>query len=91
MSKETGGEAIIFVLNTQASVKTGFILSMFFFKKLGICHVRRPVSRDRRILIMEMEAGKSALHQSCCIFTTNSLTFVFVFRLAFLRFYPFPS
>ena len=30
-------------------------------KKLGICHVRRPVSRDRRIFIMKMEAGKPAL------------------------------
>ena len=29
-------------------------------EKLGICHVRRPVSRDRRILIVEMEASKSA-------------------------------
>ena len=27
-------------------------------EKLGICHVRRPVSRDRRILVMEMKAGK---------------------------------
>ena len=30
-------------------------------EKLGICHVRRPVSRDRRILVMEMEAGKATL------------------------------
>ena len=29
-------------------------------EKLDICHVRRPVSRDRRILAMEMEAGKPA-------------------------------
>ena len=28
--------------------------------KLGICHVRRPVSRDKRISVMEMEAGKAA-------------------------------
>ena len=28
--------------------------------KLGICHVCRPVSRDRRILVMELEAGKAA-------------------------------
>ena len=28
-------------------------------EKLGICHARRPVLRDRRILVMEMEAGKS--------------------------------
>ena len=29
-------------------------------EKLDICHVRRPASRDRRILVMEMEAGKAA-------------------------------
>ena len=28
-------------------------------QKLGICHVRRPVSRDRWILVMEMEACKT--------------------------------
>ena len=27
-------------------------------QRLGICHVRRPVSQDRRILVMEMEVGK---------------------------------
>ena len=27
-------------------------------QKQGICHVRGPVSRDRRILVMEMEVGK---------------------------------
>ena len=27
-------------------------------EKLGICHVRRPVSRDRRIMVIEMEVGK---------------------------------
>ena len=27
-------------------------------QKLGICQVRRSVSRDRRILAMEMEVGK---------------------------------
>ena len=27
-------------------------------QKLGICHVRRPFSRDRRILVMAMEVGK---------------------------------
>ena len=27
-------------------------------QKPGICHVRRPVSRDRRILVMDMEVGK---------------------------------
>ena len=26
---------------------------------LGIFHVRRPVSRDRRILVMELKAGKA--------------------------------
>ena len=57
----------------HAPVKTGSILSVYFLKNLEICHVRRPVSRDRRILIMEIEAGKSALHQSCCIFTSNIL------------------
>ena len=29
-------------------------------EKLGICHVRRLFSRDIRILVMEMEAGKPA-------------------------------
>ena len=29
-------------------------------QKLGICYFRRPVSRDRRILVMEMEVGKPA-------------------------------
>ena len=27
-------------------------------QKLGLSHVRRPISRDRRILVMEMEVGK---------------------------------
>ena len=27
-------------------------------QKLGKCHVRRRVSRDRRILVMELEMGK---------------------------------
>ena len=27
---------------------------------LGICHVRRPVSQDRRISAIELEAGKPA-------------------------------
>ena len=27
-------------------------------QKLGMCHVRRPVSRGSRILVMEMEMGK---------------------------------
>ena len=29
-------------------------------QKLDIYHVRRPVSRDRQILVVEMEVGKSA-------------------------------
>ena len=32
-------------------------------EKPGICHVRRPVSRDRRILVMEMEMGYVAYLQ----------------------------
>ena len=59
---------------SQVPVKIRFILCMYFFKMLGICHGRRPVSRDRRILIMEMAGCKSALHQSCYIFTTNIST-----------------
>ena len=27
-------------------------------QKLGVCHVRRPVSRDRPILVIEMEVGR---------------------------------
>ena len=27
-------------------------------QKLAICHVRRPVSRHKRILVMEMEVNK---------------------------------
>ena len=27
-------------------------------QKLGICHVCRPASQDRRMLVMEMEVGK---------------------------------
>ena len=56
--------------DSQAPVKTGFILCMYL-EKLEICHVCRFVSRDRRILIMQMEVGKSDLRQSCCIFTTD--------------------
>ena len=31
---------------------------MEILQKLDICHVCGPVSRDRRILVMEMEMGK---------------------------------
>ena len=31
---------------------------MEILQKLDIRHVRRPVLRDRRILVMEMEVGK---------------------------------
>ena len=42
--------------------------------KLGICsHVGGPVSRDRRILVMEMEVGK-AVYLAYSIFTTDILT-----------------
>ena len=33
-------------------------VSVEISQKLGICHVRKPVSRDRRILTMEIEVGK---------------------------------
>ena len=43
-------------------------------EKLGICnHVRRPVSRDRRILVMEMAVGKAA-YLAYSIFAANILT-----------------
>ena len=42
-------------------------------EKLGICHVLRTVSRNRRILlVMELHGGQSG--NSCCIFTDNILT-----------------
>ena len=28
-------------------------------ENLGICHVPRPVSRDRQVLVMEVEMGKT--------------------------------
>ena len=31
---------------------------MEILQKLEMCHVCRPVSRDRRILVMEMKVGK---------------------------------
>ena len=58
---------------SQAPVKLDLFWACISSEKLGIWHVRRPVLRDRRMLIMERGAVKSALHQSCCIFTTNIL------------------
>ena len=63
LSKEAGGKAILFVLSSSSSEN---LISV----KLGICsHVRRPVSRDRRILVMEVEVG-IAVHLADNIFTT---------------------
>ena len=49
---------------------------------VGICdHVRRPVSQDRRILVMEVEVGK-AVYLSYNIFTTNT-TDIFVLQIGY--------
>ena len=50
LRKKKGGGAIFLVLYyCQVLVEIS--------QKLGICHVRRPVSRDRQILFMEMKVG----------------------------------
>ena len=52
LSQEAGGKAIFFVLSSSSSAN-------LISEKLGISnHVRRPVSRDRRILVMEVEVSK---------------------------------
>ena len=38
---------------SEAPVKIGFILCVYFRKARNLCHDRRPVSRDRRILIIK--------------------------------------
>ena len=66
LSKEAGGKVIFFVLLSNSSEN---LISV----KLGNCnHVHRPVSRDRRILVMEVEMGK-AVYLAYNIFTTNAL------------------
>ena len=37
-------------------------VSVEISQKLRICHVRRPVSRGRQILVMEMELGIKPTH-----------------------------
>ena len=44
-------------------------------------HVRWPVSRDRRILVMEVVVGK-AVYLACNIFTTD----IFVLQIAYCTF-----
>ena len=57
----------------QAPVK-GLFCACASLEKQGICnHVRRHVSRDRRVLVMEMEVGK-AVYLAYSIFTNNILT-----------------
>ena len=64
---ETGEKAIFFVLSSTSSEN-------LISEKLGICnHVHRLVSRDRQVLVMEMEVDK-AVYLTDSIFTTNILT-----------------
>ena len=59
---------------SQAPVKTEIISCMYFFRKARDLCLQAFFTRQTDIdQFMEMEAGKSALHQSCCIFTTNIL------------------
>ena len=61
---------------SQAPVKIGFISCKYLFMKASnlscsyVCFTRQT-DIDQ---FMKMEAGKSTLHQSCGIFTTNILT-----------------
>ena len=76
-SKGGRWEAIVFVLSSSSNEN-------LISEKLSICnHVRRPVSRDRRILVMEMEVGK-AVHLAYNIYTTDILTQFFVLQIALL-------
>ena len=51
----------------------------FDSRELGICnHVRRPVSRDRRLLVMEVEVGK-AIYLAYSIFTTQFVYYKYGF------------
>ena len=59
--------AIFFVLSSSSSEN-------LIPEKLGICnHVLRPVSQERRMLVMEMEVGK-AVYLAYNTFATNILT-----------------
>ena len=49
-------------------------------QELGILHVGKPVSRDRRILVMEMEVGKQLMFPIYYLY----FDIVFVFQMPFL-------
>ena len=48
-------------------------------QKLGISHVSRPVSRDRRMLVMEMVVGK----QTYVAYLLITFDIVFLFEITF--------
>ena len=59
-------ESIFFVLSSSSSEN-------LISERLGICnHVRRPVSGDRRLLLMEREVGIKAVYCAYSTFTTDT-------------------
>ena len=45
------------IISREMEKATFFLSSVESSEKPGTCHLRRPVSRDRRVLVMGMKAG----------------------------------